>query len=293
MIVHLIDGTYELFRFFFAVPSRQNAQGQEVGATRGALGGLLNLVEDGATHLAVATDQVITSFRNDLYPNYKTGEGVDPTLLSQFLLFQDAAAAAGFTVWPMVEYEADDALATAAAIAAADPQIERAIICTPDKDLVQCLTPDGKVVQYDRRRQQMIDYHAAQEKFNVPPPAIPDYLALVGDSADGIEGVPHWGAKSASVALSHYGCLEDIPDESGKWQIALRGAPKLAETLAQRRADAELFKRLATLRTDVPDLGTPQSWRWEGPRNDFEELCRLIDAPRLYDKATELARGLP
>jgi len=289
MKVHLIDGTYELFRHFFAVPSHINSDGQEIAATRGAVGSLLLLVEEGATHIAVATDEVITSFRNELYAPYKTGEGVDPTLLSQFLLFQEVAAAAGFLVWPMVEFEADDAIATAAVIAKSDPQVEQVIICSPDKDLTQCLTPDRKVVQYDRRKQQILDYEAAQKKFNVPPEAIPDYLALVGDSADGIEGVPHWGAKSAATALSRYGRLEDIPDEPGKWDIALRGAPKLAAVLADRKADAQLFKQLTTLRTDVPNLGHPQSWQWQGPRAGFQQVCHSIDAPRLYEKATRLA----
>jgi len=289
MMVHLVDGTYELFRHFFAVPSHLNSDKQEVAAVRGAVGSLLILLEQGATHVAVATDEVIASFRNELYPHYKTGEGVDPALLSQFLLFQEVAQAAGFVVWPMVEFEADDAIATAAAVAAAEPQVEQVIICSPDKDLVQCLTPDHKVVQYDRRQKKIVTYQDAQAKFGVAPEAIPDYLALVGDSADGIKGIPGWGAKSASVVLTRYGSLESIPSDPGKWEVALRGIPKLAASLAEGRAEAELFKQLTTLRTDVPDLKSPQSWRWQGPEAEFQQLCRSIDAPSLSEKANRLA----
>ena len=291
MKIHLVDGTYELFRHFFAVPSHLNSANQEVAATRAAVGSLLLLLEDGATHIAVATDEVITSFRNELYPHYKTGDGIDPALASQFLLFQEVATAAGFAVWPMVEFEADDAIATAAATAQADPQVRQVIICSPDKDFTQCLTPDRKVVQYDRRRQHIIDYEAAREKFGMPPEAMPDYLALVGDSADGIKGITHWGAKSTATALAHYGRLEDIPAEPGKWEVALRGIPKLAASLAEHQADAQLFKQLATLRTDVPGLGAPDEWRWTGPQAGFGELCRQIDAPKLSDRAAALAKA--
>lgn len=289
MIVHLVDGTYELFRHFFAVPSRVNSDNQEVAAVRGAVGSLLILLEEGATHVAVATDEVIASFRNELYPHYKTGEGVEPALLSQFVLFQEVAQAAGFAVWPMVEFEADDAIATAAAMAAADPQVEQAIICSPDKDMTQCLTPDHKVVQYDRRQKKIITYQDAQTKFGVAPEAIPDYLALVGDSADGIKGIPGWGAKSASTVLTRYGCLEEIPNDPGKWDVALRGIPKLAASLSDRRTEAELFKQLTTLRTDVPNLKDPQSWRWQGPEAEFQQVCQSIHAPSLSEKANRLA----
>ena len=297
MQIHLVDGTYELFRQFFARPSHRTAAGQEVAATRAAVSGLLRLVADGATHVGVATDHVIPSFRNEMYPGYKSGEGVDPDLLAQFPLLEEVAAAAGFTVWPMTDYEADDALATAAARAATDPAVERILICTPDKDLAQCVSDDGRVVQFDRRQGRISDRAGVVERFGVPPTSIPDYLALVGDSADGFPGLAGWGAKSAAALLARYGHIEDIPDAPGQWDVAVRGAVSLAARLAEGRQQAYLYRRLATLVTDVPGVldsaapgaGAVDSLAWVGPRPGFAELCRRIDAERLAAQAAGLA----
>ncbi len=300
MQVHLIDGTYELFRQFFARPSHRTASGQEVAATRAVVGGLLRLVADGASHIGVATDHVIPSFRNELYPGYKTGEGVDADLQAQFPLLEEVTAAAGFTVWAMTDYEADDALATAAARAATDPAVERILICTPDKDLAQCVSDDGRVVQWDRRHDRITDRAGVIERFGVPPGAIADYLALVGDSADGFPGLPGWGAKSAAAVLARYGCIEDIPDASGQWDVAVRGAVGLATRLAAGRREAYLYRRLATLVTDVPGVldstppgaaGAVDSLAWTGPRPGFAELCASIDAENLVARAAALAAG--
>lgn len=300
MQIHLVDGTYELFRQFFARPSHRTAAGREVAATRAAVGGLLRLVADGATHVGVATDHVIPSFRNEMYPGYKSGEGVDADLLAQFPLFEEVAAAAGFTVWPMTEYEADDALATAAARAATDPAVERILICTPDKDLAQCVSDDGRVVQFDRRQGRISDRAGVVERFGVPPASIPDYLALVGDSADGFGGLAGWGAKSAAALLGRYGHIEDIPDAPGQWDVAVRGAVNLAARLAEGRQEAYLYRRLATLVTDVPGVldstppgaaGAVASLAWAGPRPGFAELCGRIDAGRLAEQAAALAAG--
>ena len=298
MQIHLVDGTYELFRQFFARPSHRTAAGQEVAATRAAVSGLLRLVADGATHVGVATDHVIPSFRNEMYPGYKSGEGVDPDLLAQFPLLEEVAAAAGFTVWPMTDYEADDALATAAARAATDPAVERILICTPDKDLAQCVSDDGRVVQFDRRQGRISDRAGVVERFGVPPPSIPDYLALVGDSADGFPGLAGWGAKSAAALLARYGHIEDIPDAPGQWDVAVRGAGNLAARLAEGREQAYLYRRLATLVTDVPGVldsaqpgaGAVDSLAWVGARPGFAELCRRIDAERLAAQAAALAK---
>ena len=298
MQIHLVDGTYELFRQFFARPSHRTAAGQEVAATRAAVSGLLRLVADGATHVGVATDHVIPSFRNEMYPGYKSGEGVDPDLLAQFPLLEEVAAAAGFTVWPMTDYEADDALATAAARAATDPAVERILICTPDKDLAQCVSDDGRVVQFDRRQGRISDRAGVVERFGVPPASIPDYLALVGDSADGFPGLAGWGAKSAAALLARYGHIEDIPDAPGQWDVAVRGAGNLAARLAEGREQAYLYRRLATLVTDVPGVldsappgaGAVDSLAWVGARPGFAELCRRIDAERLAAQAAALAR---
>jgi 5'-3' exonuclease len=232
--VHLIDGTYELFRHFFAVPPHASADGREVGAVRGVLASLVGLLEEGATHVGVATDHVIESFRNDLYAGYKTGAGIDPALRSQFEPLEQTLAAAGFTVWPLVEYEADDGLAAAAALAAADRSVERIWICTPDKDLAQCVT-GTRVVQYDRRQRATTDAAGVRAKFGVDPESIPDYLALVGDSADGFPGLPGWGAKSASAVIGRYAHLEKIPAAPEDWEVPVRGAAKLAATLAAQR----------------------------------------------------------
>lgn len=295
MQVHLIDGTYELFRQFFARPSHRTGEGREVAAARAVVGGLLRLVADGATHVGVATDHVIPSFRNEVYAGYKTGDGTDEDLLAQFPLLEELTGAAGFCVWAMTDYEADDALATAAARAATDPGVERILICTPDKDLAQCVSDDGRVVQFDRRHGRITDREGVIERFGVAPESIPDYLALVGDSADGFPGLPGWGAKSAATVLARYGHIEHIPDAPGQWDVAVRGAVRLAARLEAGRSEAHLFRRLATLVSDVPGVldsrraGAVDSLAWEGPRKGFAELCARIDAERLAAQAAGLA----
>src|SRR5450432_4276705 len=252
MNVHLVDGTYELFRAYYAVPSAKNATGVEVGAVRGLARSMLALLrEPGVSHVAIAFDHVIESFRNDLFEGYKTGEGIDPDLWGQFELAERACAALGIVVWPMIEFEADDALATAAARFALLPEVEQVLIASPDKDLAQCVV-GSRVVCLDRMRKKVLDDAGVHEKFGVAPAQIPDYLALVGDSADGIPGVPRWGAKSAAALLTAYGSLENIPDSAVAWSVPVRGAAALAQSLAGLRAEAALYKRLATLRVDVP-----------------------------------------
>jgi 5'-3' exonuclease len=290
MQVHLVDGTYELFRYHFALPSHVTAAGQEVAATRGVAGSLLQLLEEGATHVGVATDHIIESFRNELWPGYKTGEGIDPELAGQFPLVEEVLAALGFAVFPMVEYEADDALGAAAALAAADDRVERVLICTPDKDLGQCV--GGKVVQLDRRKGLVSGPAEVREKFGVDPASIPDYLALVGDSADGFPGLPGWGAKSAAAVLARYGRLEDIPVDVAEWDLSLRGAAKLAATLQDRYDEALLFRLLATIRTEAPTVGSVDELRWRGPRPELDEVAHRIDAPRLVERAARLAAQL-
>jgi len=288
MQVHLVDGTYELFRYHFSPGGgHRNAAGREVGAVRGVVRSLLTMVADGATHVGVACDHVIESFRNELWAGYKTGDGIDPELLGQFALLEDALAAAGFTVWPMVEVEADDALGAAAAVAKADPRVDRAVICTPDKDLAQCVE-DPVVIQYDRRAQQFRDEAGVREKFGVDPESIPDWLGLVGDSADGFPGIPGWGAKSAATVLAHYRHIEAIPHAPGQWDITVRGSAKLAASLADHYDDALLFRRIATIRTDV-EVGAVDDWRWAGPTDALRDICAEIDAPDVLDKATRLA----
>lgn len=289
MRVHLVDGTYELFRYHFALPHHQTPTGQHVGGVRGVLGSMAQLLEDGATHVGVATDHVIESFRNDLYDGYKDGSGMEPEILSQFQLLEDALEAAGFCVLAMVEYEADDALGACARLAAADPRVEQALICTPDKDLGQCVTDDGRIVQYDRRKQALIDRDAVIAKFGVPPESIPDYLGLVGDTADGFPGLAGWGAKSASVVLARYGHIEDIPLEPGKWDVSVRGAAKLAKTLADHYEDALLFRTIATIAYDAPTVGSVDELEWQGPGADFAALAGDIDAPGLVDRFQRLA----
>ncbi len=288
MQVHLVDGTYELFRHHFAVPPHVTADGQEVAAVRGVLGSVLQLLEGGATHVGVATDHVVESFRNDLYDGYKSGEGIDPELLEQFPLLEDALAAAGVVVWPMVEHEADDALGSAAAMAAADPRVEQVIICTPDKDLGQCVVGD-RVVQLDRRKGVVLDEAGVTEKFGVPPSSIADWLALVGDSADGFPGLPGWGAKSASVVLARWGSIDAIPDDPADWDVAVRGAARLGDALRDGREAAALFRRIATVVCDL-DLDTDvDHLRWTGPTPGFGSFCDVIDAPRLVSRAEKLA----
>ncbi len=252
MNVHLVDGTYELFRSYYAVPSAKSASGAEVGAVRGLARSMLALLrEPGVSHVGVAFDHVIESFRNDLFAGYKTGAGIDPDLWSQFELAEEVCRAVGLVVWPMIEFEADDALASAAARFAALPEVEQVLIASPDKDLAQCVT-GTRVVCLDRMRKKLLDEPGVHSKFGVSPAQIPDYLALVGDSADGIPGVPRWGAKSAATVLKSYNTIDDIPDSAADWQVSLRGAVALADSLKNRRADALLYKRLATLRRDVP-----------------------------------------
>jgi 5'-3' exonuclease len=289
MRVFLVDGTYELFRHYYGVPPHRTAAGVEVAATRGVLWSMLRLLEQGVTHLGVATDHVIESFRNRLWPAYKSSAGLDPRLLGQFGLLEVALQAMGMVVWPMVELEADDALAGAAAAAAEDPRVEQVVICTPDKDLGQCVR-GGRVVQLDRRNRVVYDEARVTAKFGVAPPSIPDYLALVGDSADGYPGLPGWGARSAAAVLAHYGTIEAVPDAPGQWAVALRNRPALAATLRSQRRLAMLFKDLATLRVDRSLLPDVEGLRWAGPTPLFGEVCQQIDARSLATAAARVAR---
>lgn len=286
MDIYLIDGTYELFRYFYAVPSSKDASGQEIGAVRGVLGSILTMIEGGATHIGVATDHVIESFRNDLYRDYKTGEGVDPELLSQFPILEKALQSMGVLVWPMIEFEADDALASGAAKAARDNRIGRIIICTPDKDLSQCVV-GSRVVQLDRRRESLRDEAGVIAKFGVKPSSIPDYLAVVGDTADGYPGIAGWGAKAAAAVFSQYPHLEDIPKDWHHWDPTLRRARPLAEALFAGWDDALLFRTLATLRVDVPVFRSIDELRWRGPAKDFKRTCERMKAPALFRRASE------
>ncbi len=277
MEIHLIDGTYELFRHFYAVPRARDAEGREVGAVRGVLASLLGMLKRGVTHMGVATDHVIESFRNSLWAGYKTGEGIDPDLWTQFPLLEDVLSEAGIVVWPMVEFEADDALASAAAAAAENPQVERVIICTPDKDLAQCVR-GTRVVQLDRRTGTIYDESAVMQKFGVRPESIPDYLGLVGDAADGFPGLPGWGAKSTAAVLAKFGHLESVPHDSRNWQVNAANAGSLAATLVCHWDDALLFRTLATLRTDIKLFDDVDRLRWKGPTPAFDEIGRGLDA---------------
>lgn len=287
MQVHVVDGTYELFRHYFAVPEHLDPDHIDVGATRGVVGSVLQLLEEGATHVGVATDHVIESFRNDLWAGYKTGAGVEPALWAQFPLLEDALRALGVAVWAEVDLEADDALASAAAVAAASPTVERVVICTPDKDLGQCVH-DPRVIQLDRRNDRYIDEAAVRAKFGVSPPSIPDWLALVGDSADGFPGLPGWGAKSAGAVLGRYEHLEAIPGRASAWDVDVRGKARLAATLEEQRPRAELFRLLATLRTDAV-VGTVDEWRWAGPTDALDAWATRLGAPALRRRAEGLA----
>ncbi|MGH9050159.1 MAG: 5'-3' exonuclease [Acidimicrobiia bacterium] len=289
MQVHLVDGTYELFRHHFAVPSHLDPGGMEVAAVRGVVGTVLTMLEDGATHLGVATDHVIESFRNDLWPGYKTSAGMDQELLAQFPLLEEALVALGVCVWPMVDQEADDALAAAAAVAAADARVEQVLVCTPDKDLAQCVR-DPRVAQLDRRQGKLLDEAGVWGKFGVGPGSIPDWLALVGDSADGFPGLPGWGAKSSATVLARYEHLDAIPGAAGEWDVTVRGAAKLAATLTAQRADAELFLDLATLRTDAP-VGTVDEWRWRGPTPELASWAERLGSPNLVNRAERAMKG--
>jgi 5'-3' exonuclease len=283
MDVHLIDGTYELFRHFFAVPAAADVNGQEIGAVRGVLGSVLSMIEGGATHIGVATDHVVESFRNELYPGYKTSEGVEPELLSQFPVLEEALEAMGVLVWPMVYFEADDALASAAGKADQDVRVRQVFICTPDKDLAQCVV-GARVVQLDRRQNILRDEGGVVAKFGVKPRSIPDYLAVVGDSADGFPGVRGWGAKAAAAVLSQYPHLEDVPKDWREWEPSIRKARWLSESLFSAWDDALLFRTLATLRLDAPVFDTVEDLRWKGARGSFEEWCRRIKAPGLVGR---------
>jgi 5'-3' exonuclease len=284
MDVHLVDGTYELFRHFFAVPPAKDANGKEVGAVRGVLMSVLGLIEGGATHVGVATDHVVESFRNQLYAGYKTSEGVPETLLAQFPVLEDALDSMGVKVWPMVEYEADDALASAAVKAALDDRVGRVFICTPDKDLAQCVS-GTRVVQLDRMRGILRDEAAVVTKWGVKPESIPDYLAMVGDNADGFPGLPGWGPKAASVTLAQYPHFEDIPKDWRRWPPSIRGAQRLSGVLFDQWNDALLYRVLATLRLDVPVFETVDELRWKGPREGFEEWSKFIQTPGLNARA--------
>ena len=277
MEVHLVDGTYELFRHYYALPSARDESGFEVAAARGVLRSVLGMIQSGATHVAVATDQVIESFRNALWSGYKTGDGIEPDLLAQFPLLEEVLAAAGVVVWPMVEFEADDALAAAASIAARDPRVERVIICTPDKDLGQCVR-GTRVVQLNRRTRVTLDEAAIIKKFGVSPASIPDYLALVGDAADGYPGLPGWGAKSSAAVLAKFHHLERIPADWGEWRVDVSNAGSLAHTLAEQRDQAILFRTLATLRTDIPLFQNVDELQWRGPNPSFTALGARLDA---------------
>jgi len=288
--VYLIDGTYELFRYFFALPSHANQRGEEVAATRGVLGYVLSLLESGVTHIGVATDHVIESFRNDLWAGYKTGAGIDPRLYAQFPLLEETLAALGVATWPMVDLEADDAIAAAALFAAGSPDVGRVLLCSPDKDLAQLVSGSRIVQRVDSRTGAIRDEDGVIERFGVSPESIPDYLALVGDSADGYPGLPGWGSKSTATLLSRYRHLEAIPAAAGEWDVLLRGADKLAATLDANREHAFLFRDLATLRTHDPALTSIDDLRWLGPTEAFVDFVARLEQPQLLQRAQSLAR---
>ena len=277
MDVYLVDGTYELFRHYYALPSARDVDGAEVAAVRGVLRSLMGMISGGATHIAVATDHVIESFRNDLWPDYKTSQGIEPELLAQFPLLEEVLLAAGIVVWPMVEFEADDALAAAAVAAAKNPIVQRVVICTPDKDLAQCVH-GTRIVQLNRRTRITLDESGVVKKFGVSPASIPDYLALVGDSADGYPGLPGWGAKSSAAVLAKFIHLESIPRDSREWHVNAANARALASTLAHEMDHALLFRALATLRTDIPLFDDVDHLRWSGPTPIFDSIAARLDA---------------
>jgi len=285
--VHLLDGTYELFRHFYAMPRQQDRTGHEVAAIIGVLGSVLGMLEGGSTHLGVATDHVIESFRNELWAGYKTSAGIEPDLLAQFHPLEDALRAMGVVVWAMEEFEADDALAAAARVAADSRAVEQVIICTPDKDLSQCVKGQ-RVVQLDRRKRELRDEKGVIARFGVGPASIPDYLALVGDSADGFPGIPGWGEKASGAVLGRYAHLERIPVSHTQWEVAVRGAARLAAALEEHRELAMLFRRLATLRTDVP-VGTVDDLQWRGPTPEFEGVAQQLGVPGLWDRARRIS----
>jgi 5'-3' exonuclease len=289
VVVHLIDGTFELFRYFLSPAAAfDRSAPPELRAVRGVVGSILGLLESGATHLGVATDHVIESFRNALWPGYKTGDGMDPQLYAQFQPLEDALGALGVVVWPMVEFEADDALAAAAGMAAADARVEQVVVCSPDKDLAQCVRGD-RTVQLDRRTRELRDESAVRQKFGVSPASIPDWLALVGDSADGYPGLPGWGATSATTVLARYQHLEHIPKLATAWDVSVRGSMRLATALTEQRERALLFRELATLRADAPIGADVDALRWAGPRSDFAACSERLGTPTLRERASVLA----
>ena len=290
MEIYLVDGTYELFRHYYALPSARDADGREVAAVRGVLASVLGMVKAGATHIAVATDHIIESFRNDLWPGYKTSEGIEPDLWAQFPLLEEVLAAAGIVVWPMIEFEADDALAAAALSAARDKRVDRVIVCTPDKDLGQCVQ-GTRIVQLHRRTNVTLDEAGIIQKFGVPPSSIPDYLALVGDSADGYPGLQGWGAKSSATVLAKFLKLENIPADWNDWQLKVASARTLADTLVRDRERALLFRTLATLRTDIKLFEDIEQLRWIGPDSAFDQLAARLDAARTEPKPRAGARS--
>jgi 5'-3' exonuclease len=289
MHVYLIDGTYELFRHYYAVPPGADANGTEIAAVRGVLWSIVNLIEGGATHIGVATDHVIESFRNDLYPGYKTSDGVPPELLAQFPVLEEALACMGVVVWPMVEFEADDALAAAAAKAAADDRVGRVFICTPDKDLAQSVAGE-RVVQLDRRRGILRGETGVVEKWGVKPGSIPEYLAVVGDSADGYPGLPGWGPKAAALTFSRFPHFEDVPKDWRQWHPSIRGAQRLAGVLFDQWDDALLFRKLATLRLDAPVFAAVDDLEWKGPSPDFAGYCDRMRAEGLLTRTAAVRR---
>jgi 5'-3' exonuclease len=291
VVVHLIDGTFELFRYFHlpaAAAAVDPSVPEELRAVRGVVASMLGMLEGGASHLGVATDHVIESFRNALWPGYKTGQGLDPLLYAQFQPLEEALSALGVVVWPMVEFEADDALAAAAAMAAADARVDQVVVCTPDKDLAQCVRGD-RIVQLDRRTRELRNEAAVRQKFGVPPSSIPDWLALVGDSADGYPGLPGWGPRSAATVLARFQHLEHIPKLAMEWGVSVRGSLRLATTLAAQRQQALLFRELATLRADAPIGADVDALCWMGPRGDFAAWSARLGTPALHERAARLA----
>lgn len=291
MNVYLVDGTYELFRHYYALPSARDSDGREVAAVRGVLASVLGMIKEGATHIAVATDHVIESFRNGLWPGYKTSEGIEPDLLAQFPLLEEVLTAAGVLVWPMVEFEADDALAAAAVAAAQDPTVEQVIICTPDKDLAQCVR-GTRIVQLNRRTRTTFDEAGVFQKFGVTPNSIPDYLALVGDAADGYPGLQGWGAKSSAAVLAKFVHLESIPPDYRDWKVNVANACSLADTLVRERERAYLFRTLATLRTDIPLFESIDPLQWKGPTPAFAAIAAKLDAAVTEKKRSGARRAV-
>ena len=288
MRIHLIDGTYELFRHFFGAPPHINSKGQEVGAVRAVASSMLSMVNQGATHIGIATDHVITSFRNELYDGYKDGSDLDPVILGQFNLLEEVLDSLGFMIFPMVDFEADDGLGAAARKAALNPDVEQVIICTPDKDLGQCLTQDEKLIQYDRRKELRITYETVIEKFGVAPESIPDYLGLVGDTADGFPGIKGWGAKSSATLLSHYHHIENIPNDHKEWAMQVRSSQKLSETLNTDYELALLFKLIATIDYEAPTFEKVSELKWNGPKDNYENILKSIDGDRILQRLDKM-----